>query len=181
MSLCPRPPHQVNGSQCIGGGHIRTCPLDSPNGKLGLAQVILTGCQGIPKSLPDDVLKVRVHGGMRARSDAKEKPRRSGAPVPLLVPCVLARPRPRRSMRRSTSEPAAEGATQHAAGSTAGRPCPSASQRHRPSYTVSPAGQRLKYSRPRSGSRASHWAAQESPAGAWSPAGLKWGYIGWPL
>ncbi len=49
---------------------------DSPNGKLGLAQVILTGCQGIPKSLPDDVLKVRVHGGMRALSAAKEKPRR---------------------------------------------------------------------------------------------------------
>ncbi len=33
------------------------CPLDAPNGKLGgLAQVILTGCQGILKGLPDDVL-----------------------------------------------------------------------------------------------------------------------------
>ncbi len=47
------------------------------NGKLGLAQVILTGCQGISKGLlPDDVLKVRVHGGMRARSGANEKSRR---------------------------------------------------------------------------------------------------------
>jgi hypothetical protein len=48
---------------------------DSPNGKLGLAQVVLTGCLGIPKSLPDDVFKVRVHAGMRAQPEAKEKPR----------------------------------------------------------------------------------------------------------
>ncbi len=47
---------------------------------------------GIDNGLPDDVLKVRVHGGMRARSGAKEKPRRSGAPLALLVPCFLARP-----------------------------------------------------------------------------------------
>ncbi len=58
-------PHQIDGSQRVGGGHVGPCPLDSPNGKLGLAQVILTGCQGIPKSLPDDVLKVRVHAGAR--------------------------------------------------------------------------------------------------------------------
>ncbi len=44
---------------------------------------------GIPKSLPDDILKVRVHGGMRAQAAAKEKPRRSGAPVPLLVPPAI--------------------------------------------------------------------------------------------
>ena len=41
----------------------------------------------------------------------ERRPRRSGAPVPLLVPCFLARTRPllcpRRSMRRSTSEPTA--------------------------------------------------------------------------
>ncbi len=43
----------------------------------GLAQVILTGCQGILKSLPDDVLKVRVHVGMRAQPAAKEKPRQT--------------------------------------------------------------------------------------------------------
>ncbi len=41
----------------------------------GLAQVVLTGCQGIPKSLANDVLKVRVHAGMRAQPAAKEKPR----------------------------------------------------------------------------------------------------------
>ena len=70
-------PHQIDGSQRVGGGHVWPCPLDSPNGKLGLAQVILTGCQGIPKSLPDDVLKVRVHGGMRAQPVAEGKPRRS--------------------------------------------------------------------------------------------------------
>ena len=52
----------------IAGAHL--------NGKLGPAQVILTGCQGIPKKLANDVLKVRVHGGMSARSGANEKPRR---------------------------------------------------------------------------------------------------------
>ncbi len=58
----------------------RTC------GMLGLAQVILTGCQGIPKSLPDDVLKVRVHGGMRAQFGPKGKPCQSR--VPLSFPAV---------------------------------------------------------------------------------------------
>ncbi len=75
--------HQVNGSQRVGGGHVGPCPLDSPNGNLGLAQVILTGCQGIPKSLPDDVFEVRGHVGIRAQPNAKEKPRRNEAPVPL--------------------------------------------------------------------------------------------------
>ncbi len=41
---------------------------------VALAQVILPGCQGIPKSLADDVLKVRVHVGMRAQPVAKEMP-----------------------------------------------------------------------------------------------------------
>ena len=72
-------PHQVNGSQRVGGGHVWPCPLDSLDGKLGLAHVVLAGCQSILKSLPDDVLKVRVHGGMKARISAKRKPRRSGA------------------------------------------------------------------------------------------------------
>ncbi len=72
-----RLPHQINGSQRVGGGHVRPCPLDGLGGKLGLAQVVLTGCQGIPKSLPDDVLKVTVLGGMRTPSGVKEKPRRS--------------------------------------------------------------------------------------------------------
>ncbi len=40
--------------------------LSSLNGKLGLAQVILTSCQGISKSLPDDVLKVQVHWDISA-------------------------------------------------------------------------------------------------------------------
>ena len=66
-------PHQVNGSQRVGGGHVWPCPLDSPNGKLGLAQVILTGCQGIPKSLPDDVLKARVHVGYESAAGGKSK------------------------------------------------------------------------------------------------------------
>ena len=43
----------------VGGGHVWPCPLDSLNGKLGLAQVIPTGFLGIPKGLPDDVSKVR--------------------------------------------------------------------------------------------------------------------------
>ena len=42
---------------------------------LGLPKVIPARCQGIPKSLPDDALKVGVHGGMRARMEEKEKPR----------------------------------------------------------------------------------------------------------
>ena len=72
-------PNQVNGSQRVGGGHVRADLLDSPNGKLGLAQVVLAGRLSIGEGLADDVLKVRVHGGMRARSGVKEKPRRSGA------------------------------------------------------------------------------------------------------
>ncbi len=60
----------------VGGSHVWPCPLDSLNGKLGLARVGPTDCKGIPKSLPDDVLKVRVHVGMRAQPAAKEKPQR---------------------------------------------------------------------------------------------------------
>jgi hypothetical protein len=52
----------------------------------GLAQVILTGYQGIPKSLANDVLKVRVHVDMRAQPVAKAKPYRSG---PSRVICRL--------------------------------------------------------------------------------------------
>ncbi len=51
----------------------------------GLAQVILPGCLGIFKGLPDDVLKVRVHAGMRAQVVTKEKPRRSGAEIRVLI------------------------------------------------------------------------------------------------
>ncbi len=70
-------PHQVNGSQRIGGGHVWPSPLDSPNGKLGLAQIVLAGCLSIGEGLPDDVLKVRVHGGMRARLAAGRQPFRN--------------------------------------------------------------------------------------------------------
>jgi hypothetical protein len=38
--------------------------------------MVLAGRLGIPKSLPDDVLKVQVHVGMRAQPAAKEKSRR---------------------------------------------------------------------------------------------------------
>ncbi len=61
----------------VGGGHVWPCPLDSPNVNLGLAQVTPTGRLGIPKSLPDDVLKIRGHAAMRAQPAAKEKPRRA--------------------------------------------------------------------------------------------------------
>ncbi len=43
------PPHQVNGGQRVGGGHVRPCLLDGPNRKLGLGQVIPTGCLGNPQ------------------------------------------------------------------------------------------------------------------------------------
>ncbi len=54
----------------------------------------------------------------------QEKPRRSAAPLPLLVLSFLARTRPllcpRRSMRRSTSEPAAAMRTRAAGSTTSG-------------------------------------------------------------
>ncbi len=49
------------------------------DGLFSLAEVIPAGSLGVGKSLPDDVLKVRVHAGMRAQPAAKEKPHRSGA------------------------------------------------------------------------------------------------------
>ncbi len=55
--------YHIDRSQRVRGGHVWPCPLDSLNGKLGLARVVPTGCPGIPKSLPDDVLKVHVHVG----------------------------------------------------------------------------------------------------------------------
>ncbi len=45
---------------------------------VALAQVILAGGLGVGEGLADDVLKVRVHVGMRARSGTKEKPRLGG-------------------------------------------------------------------------------------------------------
>ncbi len=54
------------------------CPLNSLNGKFDLTHLIFTGCLGIPKSLPDDVLKVQIHAAMRAQPAAKEKPRHEG-------------------------------------------------------------------------------------------------------
>ncbi len=66
-------PHRVDGSQCVGGGHVWPCPLDRPNGDLGLAQMILTGSPSVGQRVVDDVLKVGVHAAMRARMEAKEK------------------------------------------------------------------------------------------------------------
>ncbi len=63
--------------------------------------------------------------------DKREKPRQSGAPVPNLI----------RPVRRGLAWPPQ---MQGAAGSTARLQLPESSQRLRPSYTVSPAGQRLK-------------------------------------
>ncbi len=71
-------PHQVNGSQRVGGGHVWPCPLDSPYGMLGLTKVIPTGGFRVCQCLADDVLKVGVHAVMRARLRAKRKPRREG-------------------------------------------------------------------------------------------------------
>ena len=48
-------PHPVNDSQRFGGGHVWPCLLDSLNGKHGLAHVVLTGCLGVLKSLPDNL------------------------------------------------------------------------------------------------------------------------------
>ncbi len=67
--------HQVDGSERVSGGHVWPRLLDSLNGNHGLAHVVPTGRLGNPKSLPNDVLKVRVQVGMRAQPAAKEKPR----------------------------------------------------------------------------------------------------------
>ncbi len=69
---------QIDRRQRVRGGHVGSCPLNSLNGKHGLAHVVLTDCLGNLKSLPNYVLKVRVHEGMRAQPVAKEKPRWSG-------------------------------------------------------------------------------------------------------
>ncbi len=60
-------PDQFNDSLRIGDGHVWPCPQDSLNGKQGLDRVALTGCLGTLKSLPDDVFKIRIHTGIRAR------------------------------------------------------------------------------------------------------------------
>ena len=50
--------HQFNGGQHIGISHVRPCQLDSLNGKHGLANLIKTGCLGILKGLPNDLIKI---------------------------------------------------------------------------------------------------------------------------
>ena len=52
---------QINGSHRIGVGQVWPCQLDSLNGNRCLANMVKTGCLGIPNSLPDYVIKVRVH------------------------------------------------------------------------------------------------------------------------
>ncbi len=61
------------------------------------------------------------------------------------------------------SRPRGNGAP-HAAGSTAGPQKEKNNQRHRPSYTVSPAGQRLKRSRPAPGAAQAVGRHKKSPA-----------------
>ncbi len=51
-----RLPYHIDRSQRVEGGHVWSCQLDSLNGKHGLAHMVLAGCLGIPKSLPDDIL-----------------------------------------------------------------------------------------------------------------------------
>ncbi len=44
-------PHQVNGSQRVGGGHVRPHLPHGPDGFLGLAQVILADGLGVGEGL----------------------------------------------------------------------------------------------------------------------------------
>ena len=66
-----RLPYHIDRREHVGGGHVWPCPLDSLNGKHGLVHVVLTGCQGIPKSLADHALKVRALDHTLARATAK--------------------------------------------------------------------------------------------------------------
>ena len=76
--------HQVDGSERVSGGHVWPCLLDSLNGKHGLAHVVLTGRLGNPKSLSDDVLKIRVHADYESAAGGKRKaPPERGHPQPL--------------------------------------------------------------------------------------------------
>ena len=99
--------------------HVGSHLPHGPDGFLGLAHIVPSGRLSIGEGLADDVLKVGVRSAMSVRPAPKEKPRRSRAPLPLLVPCFLARTRPllcsRRSMRRGTSEPACNGEKQQPA------------------------------------------------------------------
>ena len=93
----------------------------------------------------------------------KKSPTEVGAPVPLLVPCVLARTR--RPMRRSTSEPAARCVVVGTAGSTAGRrgvmvPASGTAILHGLARRTAP-----QTPPPRSGSRASRGRHKKAPPG----------------
>ena len=61
---------QINGSQRFGGGHVWPYLLDSLKGNYGLANLVKPGCQGTLKSLPDYVIKVRVHDASFAITEA---------------------------------------------------------------------------------------------------------------
>jgi len=71
-----RPPHQINRRQRLRSRHVGAGLQHDPDRFLGLPLVVLTRSLSIGQGLPDDVFEVRVHTGMRARSGAKEKPRR---------------------------------------------------------------------------------------------------------
>ncbi len=126
---------------------------------------------------------------MKLQHRAKEKPRRSGVPAsrpqgrsPHAAGSTAGRPghKPASGYASYTVSPheragRAKEQTQHAAGSTASLHLGGSSQRHRPSYTVSPAGQRLKRSRPAVGAAQAVGRHKKAPPGTGDSSGAKVG------
>ncbi len=80
-------PYHFHRCQGVRGRHIRSSLAHRTDGQLGLCQVIPALGPGLFKDAADDALDALVHGGMRARLRAKEKPWQSptGAqPSPLI-------------------------------------------------------------------------------------------------
>ena len=67
-------PYQFHRRQGFGRRHVGPGFEDGSHGQIGLRQVIPADGAGVLKGPADDALNALVHGGMRARAQAKEKP-----------------------------------------------------------------------------------------------------------
>ena len=76
-SIPVQTPHPVDRTECTRSRHSGAGQPNRLDGLLSLAEVIPAGSLGVGKRLPDDVVKFRVHAGMKARPKPKEKPARA--------------------------------------------------------------------------------------------------------